>query len=75
MGVLAADFNIGDPRTQAGELKLTGAIRIRYIYKDYIVEANEGSENGDWRILKRYSIMKTQTGLHRWMCVATSMTA
>ena len=74
MGVLAA-FSIGDPKKQAGELKLTGAIRTRYIHKDYIVEANEGSENGDWRILKRYSVMKTRTGLHRWMCVVTSMTA
>ena len=48
--VLATDFSIGDPKTQAGELKLTGAIRTRYIHKDYIVQANEGSKNDDWRL-------------------------
>lgn len=48
--ILAADLSIGDPKIQSGELKLTGAIRTRYIHKDYIVEANEGSKNDDWRL-------------------------
>ncbi|ENU58059.1 hypothetical protein L291_0814 [Acinetobacter guillouiae MSP4-18] len=50
MPSFAADLSIGDPKTESGELKLSGAIRTRYMYKDYIVEANEGSKNKDWQL-------------------------
>ena len=50
MPSFAADLSIGDPKTESGELKLSGAIRTRYMYKDYIIEANEGSKNKDWQL-------------------------
>ncbi len=46
----AADLSIGDPSTDTGQLKLSGAIRTRYIHKDYVVEANKGSKNDDWQL-------------------------
>jgi len=46
----AADLSIGDPSTDTGQLKLPGAIRTRYIHKDYVVEANKGSKNDDWQL-------------------------
>ncbi len=50
MPMYAADLSIGDPSTDTGQLKLSGAIRTRYIHKDYMVEANEGSKNDDWQL-------------------------
>ncbi|WP_336151517.1 hypothetical protein [Acinetobacter ursingii] len=50
MPMYAADLSIGDPSTDTGQLKLSGAIRTRYIHKDYVVEANEGSKNYDWQL-------------------------
>ena len=50
MPMYAADLSIGDPSTDTGQLKLSGAIRTRYIHKDYVVEANEGSKNDDWQL-------------------------
>ncbi|ENV79698.1 hypothetical protein N7574_07470 [Acinetobacter ursingii] len=50
MPMYASDLSIGDPSTDIGQLKLSGAIRTRYIHKDYVVEANEGSKNDDWQL-------------------------
>lgn len=46
----AADLSWGDPKAQAGEIKLSGALRTRFLHKDYAVEANEGSKNDDWQL-------------------------
>lgn len=50
MPMYASDLSIGDPSTDIGQLKISGAIRTRYIHKDYVVEANEGSKNDDWQL-------------------------
>ncbi|EXG97435.1 phosphate-selective porin O and P family protein [Acinetobacter baumannii 1064293_45] len=48
--VSAADLSWGDPTLDSGQFKVSGAIRSRYLHKDYVVGANEGSQNDDWRL-------------------------
>ena len=45
----AADLSWGDPQTDTGQLTLSGAIRTRYLSKNYQQPANEG-QNNDWRL-------------------------
>ncbi|MBJ8431696.1 hypothetical protein I6M65_15110 [Acinetobacter pittii] len=46
----AADLSWGDPTLDSGQFKVSGAVRSRYLHKDYVVDANEGSQNDDWRL-------------------------
>lgn len=46
----AADLSWGDPTLESGQFKVSGAVRSRYLHKDYVVDANEGSQNDDWRL-------------------------
>lgn len=48
--VSAADLSWGDPTLDSGQFKVSGAVRSRYLHKDYVVGANEGSQNDDWRL-------------------------
>lgn len=45
----AQDLSLGDPKTDVGQVKLSGAIRTRYLSQDYQDQANEGSNN-NWRL-------------------------
>ncbi len=47
--VYAQDLSWGDPKAEAGQVKVSGAIRTRYLSKDFQDEANEGSNN-NWRL-------------------------
>ncbi|WP_130803244.1 porin [Acinetobacter ihumii] len=47
--VWAADLSWGDPQADIGQLTLSGAIRTRYLTKNYQQPANEG-QNNDWRL-------------------------
>ncbi|OTG86727.1 hypothetical protein B9T31_06950 [Acinetobacter sp. ANC 4558] len=46
----AAQLSLGDPQLDSGEVKLTGAIRTRYLHKNYSNKANQGSANNDWKL-------------------------
>ncbi|OTG81055.1 porin [Acinetobacter sp. ANC 4648] len=46
---LADGLSVGDASVDTGQLKLSGAIRTRYIAKDYANQANEGA-NKDWKL-------------------------
>ena len=48
--VFAADLSWGNPALESGQLKLSGAIRTRFLDKDFVVKANEGSSNDDWKL-------------------------
>ncbi|MEX7477818.1 hypothetical protein AB0861_016770, partial [Acinetobacter baumannii] len=37
--VSAADLSWGDPTLDSGQFKVSGAIRSRYLHKDYVVGA------------------------------------
>ena len=45
-----ADLSWGDPTLDSGQFKVSGAVRSRYLHIDYVVDANEGSQNDDWRL-------------------------
>lgn len=45
----ADGLSVGDATTEAGQLKLSGALRSRYIHKDYADSASEGANN-DWKL-------------------------
>lgn len=46
----AGTLHIGNADTATGKLDISGAVRTRYLYKDYADSANEGSANGDWKL-------------------------
>ena len=45
----AQGLSIGDAKVDTGQLKLSGAIRSRFLHKDYADPASEGSNN-DWKL-------------------------
>ena len=46
----AGNLSLGDPKAETGEVKVSGAIRTRFLYKDFVNPANEGSANNDWKL-------------------------
>ncbi|GEM_PF-6657227 len=42
--VSAADLSWGDPTLDSGQFKISGAVRSRYLHKDYVVDANKASQ-------------------------------
>ena len=67
----------GDPTLDSGQFKVSGAVRSRYLHKDYVVGANEGSQNDDWRLtdIKLVLGYENQTGLQEQMLAVINMIA